>query len=172
MSFAKELYKKDDILQKRPMISRSLPIVATPHERNHEYERNQVHRFKEKTQRDDRDFLIKQISVISLSFTETKWNKEIRVLSLFLFRDESTLHISEACCAYKRVTTHMWMSHVAHMNESRHTYEWVTSHLWMSHVAHMNESWPKCEWVMSHIWLVTHTGPNTLLWHVWGGNNS
>jgi len=72
MSFAKELYKKDDILQKRPMISRSLPIVATPHERNHEYERNQVHRFKEKTQRDDRDFLMKEIKILFVFYKETK----------------------------------------------------------------------------------------------------
>jgi len=30
VSFAKEPYKRDDILQKRPMILRSLLIVATP----------------------------------------------------------------------------------------------------------------------------------------------
>jgi len=30
ISFAKELYKRDDILQKRPIISRSLLIEATP----------------------------------------------------------------------------------------------------------------------------------------------
>ena len=30
-SFAKEPYKKDDILQKRPIFQRSLPIVATPY---------------------------------------------------------------------------------------------------------------------------------------------
>jgi len=29
-SFAKEPYKRDDILQKRPVILRSLPIEATP----------------------------------------------------------------------------------------------------------------------------------------------
>ena len=31
VSFAKEPYKRDDILQKRPMILRSLLIVATPY---------------------------------------------------------------------------------------------------------------------------------------------
>jgi len=31
VSFAKEPYKRDDILQRRPMISRSLLIVATPY---------------------------------------------------------------------------------------------------------------------------------------------
>ena len=31
VSFAKETYKRDDILQKRPMILRSLLIVATPY---------------------------------------------------------------------------------------------------------------------------------------------
>jgi len=30
VSFAKEPYKRDNILQKRPVILRSLPIVATP----------------------------------------------------------------------------------------------------------------------------------------------
>ena len=33
VSFAKEPYKRDDILQKGPTILRSLPIVATPYER-------------------------------------------------------------------------------------------------------------------------------------------
>jgi len=32
VSFAKEPYKRDDILQKRQMILRSLLIVATPYE--------------------------------------------------------------------------------------------------------------------------------------------
>jgi len=31
VSFAKEPYKRDDILQKGPVILRSLPIVATPY---------------------------------------------------------------------------------------------------------------------------------------------
>jgi len=31
-SFAKEPYKGDDILQKRPMILRSLRIIATPYQ--------------------------------------------------------------------------------------------------------------------------------------------
>ena len=31
VSFAKETYKRDDILQKKPMILRSLLIVATPY---------------------------------------------------------------------------------------------------------------------------------------------
>jgi len=32
VSFAKEPYKRDDILQKRPLISRRLLIVATPYQ--------------------------------------------------------------------------------------------------------------------------------------------
>jgi len=32
VSFAKEPYKRDDILQNRPIISRSLLIVATPYQ--------------------------------------------------------------------------------------------------------------------------------------------
>ena len=35
VSFAKEPYKRDDILQKRPIISRRLLIVATPYVRQH-----------------------------------------------------------------------------------------------------------------------------------------
>ena len=31
VSFAKETYKRDDILQQRPVILRILPIVATPY---------------------------------------------------------------------------------------------------------------------------------------------
>jgi len=34
VSFAKELYKRDDILQKRPVVLRSLLIVATPYLRD------------------------------------------------------------------------------------------------------------------------------------------
>jgi len=39
VSFAKEPYKKDDILQKRPMILRSLWIVATPYQTRFDFEK-------------------------------------------------------------------------------------------------------------------------------------
>ena len=44
VSFAKEPYKRDDILQKRPIILRSLLIVATPYENETcEYEKRHTH---------------------------------------------------------------------------------------------------------------------------------
>jgi len=44
VSFAKEPYKTDDILQKRPTILRSLLIVATPYTQTHANERSYRHR--------------------------------------------------------------------------------------------------------------------------------
>jgi len=97
------------------------------------------------------------------------------------------IQINESCPTCERVTTHMWMSHVAHMHESCHTYEggislclpvcyhiqlwWVmiqinescptcervTTHIWMSHVTH--------EWVMSHLWMNHFSASPSLLPH-------
>ena len=52
-------------------------------------------------------------------------------------------HYNESLCAHKRVTLHIWMSHVAHMNESRRTYEWVTSHIHMTHESFTSHMWMK-----------------------------
>jgi len=73
-----------------------------------------------------------------------------------------------------KVSSYIWISHVAQMNKSRHTYEWVMSQKWRSHTTRMNESCHTYEWVMSHIWMshVTHMNESchTYKWvllHIW-----
>jgi len=62
-------------------------------------------------------------------------------------------HMNESRRTYERVMSHVWMMYVTHMNESCHTYEWVMSHICMSHVTHMNESRDTQKCVTSHIWI-------------------
>ena len=136
VSFAKEPCKRDDILQKRLVILRSILIVATPYEKvvsgiwmSHVTHMNEsCHTYE-----------------WVMSYT---WRNYIRDLK-------------ESCHTCEWVMSHIRRSHVTHVNESCHTYEgvmshirtsqmnnksslWVMSHKWMSLVAR--------EWVMSHIW--------------------
>jgi len=94
-------------------------------------------------------------------------------------------HMDESCHTCKRVTSHIWMSHVTfrilrgllgsffhiwmrhvtRMDESCHTCGWIMSHIWKSHVTHMNESRVTNICVirlihMSHIWMSHVTNMN------------
>ena len=70
-------------------------------------------------------------------------------------------HIHICICIshkFRRLMSHIWMSHITRMNESCHSYESVTSRKCTSHVTDMNESCHTYAWVMSHICMshVTH----------------
>jgi len=68
-------------------------------------------------------------------------------------------YINESCHKYlsQRVTSHIWMRHVAH------AYGWVMSQIWMRHIIHMNESWHTCQRDMSlsHMWMSNSTYMNS-----------
>ena len=117
VSFAKEPYKKDYILQKRPIILRSLLIVATPYQRVmlHIWTGLVIHM---------NEFCHAHEHVISHIWT--------------IAPHMQARHVARTC---GWVMSHTWMSHVTHMNESYRTHEWVMSHIVVSHVTHMKESY-------------------------------
>jgi len=118
VSCANETYKRDNILQKRPIILRSLLIVATPYRKE--------------------SCLMNGSCLIWMSHFAHEWVKSQMNEPCRIW----TAHMNEACRvrmshdSYEWVMSHMnelrriWMSHVA--------YEWVMSHMnvtwliWMS----------------------------------------
>jgi len=96
VSFAKEPYKRDYILQQRPMIVRSLLIVATPY--------------------------LGITPVMSDTYESNhtcEWvTSHVRMSQHYSRHHSWVRHIW--------VTSHTWMSHVSRLNESRDTYECVT----------------------------------------------
>jgi len=140
-SFAKEPYKRDYILQQRPIILRSLLIVANPY-----HESSHVH-------------------VLHDSFI-CVWYDSLRVPWLIDMCWMTHSYVWHDSCMYvtwlkvlKCHITHIWMSHATHINESYHTHmnescntcQWVTSHIWMSPVTCKIGPCHTCKWVTSHI---------------------
>jgi len=154
VSFAKEPYKRDYILQKKLIILRSLLIIATPY-----WDMSVICRE-----------VLRQLSHM--------WMSHVARVNESSLYEWVTSHVwmshassvNESCLTCEWVMSHMWMSHVSHVNESCLTCEWVMSHIWMSHGTHMDESSHTCEWVMAHIQMInplhvneswhTHTQPS------------
>jgi len=129
--FTKEPYERDDILQKRPIILRSLLTNGTirmMEEACHTYKWFTSHVTHSNESRHMSEWVMSHI-----------WMSHVT-------------QMNESRHTYECVMSHIWMRHVTHMNASCHTYEWVMSHIWMSHVTHLNESRHTSEWVTSHIW--------------------
>jgi len=83
VSFAKEPYKRDDILQKRPVILRSLLIVATP-------------------------YLISELFNFSISFTAQEWIN--RTLSVHVRVDSRFLVLPGSESTITQITDYMYFS--------------------------------------------------------------
>jgi len=126
VSFAEYSLFYRALLQKRPIILRSLLIVATPyHVDSH---------------------------VWFIANTRTRTSHATHWNQLYQQRMSPVTHMNESRHTHEWVMSHTWMSHVTHMNESCHTQargtptqKWVKSHAEMIHVAHtitshMNES--------------------------------
>ena len=111
-SFAKEPYEKDCNLPKRPIIWRSLLIVATPYD-THEWGVSHT--------------WMSHVTHAREGSMSHKWMSHVT-------------RMNESCHTNKWVMSHIWRSHVTYMNESCPIYEWVMSHIWMSHVPCTNES--------------------------------
>jgi len=191
VSFAKEPYKRDDILQKRPIIFRSLLIVAIP----------------------IRQWLLacKCVTHLNVSCHAYKW-----VMSRIQMRQVA--HTNESCHIYKwgvrqsekngpvfgglfcKSALCLWMKRspmcVGHLSMcvsacvcvcvcvcvrecvcprvqvdtsclyACNTYKWVMSQIQMSHVTHPNESCHIYKWVMSHI-TMRHLTPTCESWHTY-----
>jgi len=117
VSFAKEPYKRDGILQKRPRILRSLLIVTTAY---------LLHTLPKST----RTHLLAQNNVAS---SQAPWEPLQCQGVAAGGRPWWPVNDSWQKC--------MWMSHGTHMDESWHAYGWVMARTWMSHNTHMTESW-------------------------------
>ena len=101
------------LLQKRPIILRSLLIVATPYESSQTCEANTT-QSKKKNQ---------MSRVTEEWFMSHMWMSHVR-------------HMNESCHTYEWVMSHIWMSHGHSFDASCKAYEWVMSHIWTSHVKH------------------------------------
>ena len=117
--FAKELCKRDYVLQKRPMILRSLCVLEVHplarHQTDHTSSLKPWVSFAKEPYK--RDYILQKRSMILRSLC---------VLDLGvdpLARDQT----DDAS------------------DESRHTYEWVTSHVWLRHITCMSKSRQKGE---------------------------
>jgi len=170
VSFAKEPCKRDYILQKRPIILRSLLIVATSY-----------------AWRDSRrKRAVKNCSDIWMCQCISHMNGSCytceRVMSFmnesFRITNESWVYTYEWVMSHIWIgrvphgngSCHTWIGDVAHLMESCCTYECVLSHtsmnsplqqgtcnpVWMSHVTHTHQSCSTYESVMSHIWVMSH----------------
>jgi len=129
VSFAKEPYKRDYILQKRPTILRSLLIVATPYEW-------------------DMSPRATTLGKITLQHTATHCNTRHHTAPhcntlQHTATHRNTLQHSAAHCNTLLPQVANSLGIVTRMNTSCHTYEWITSHAWMSHGTHINVSFHK-----------------------------
>jgi len=110
VSFAKEPYKRDDILQKRPILWSSLLIVATPW-----------------------DIITHKFSRMNVQMSHTRQISHmgwLRLVGSFIIR----IHAWELRYdAYAWVMSHVCVSHTALIDTSRSQYTWVMSHWWLSH---------------------------------------
>ena len=132
VSFAKEPYKRDDILQKRPIILRRLLIVATPYKWMRHFTYDQIH----SNFRHVGCYLIwrSHFTRMHESGHTYEWGMS------HVWMCHVTL-MNDSCHTYECVISHIWMSHRGHKGTREHvTYEWVISHIGMSHVTHINES--------------------------------
>ena len=132
--YAKEPYKRDYFVQKRPIFLLSDNVYASRKKQLLEYVSVMTH------------IWMSHVTCVHELCHTYEW------VMAHIWMSHGT-HMNGWCHTYEWVMSHIWMSHVTHMNELCHTYEWVMSHIWMSHVTHMNESCHTYEWVMSHIWM-------------------
>jgi len=161
VSFAKENYKRDYILQERPIILRSLLIIATP------YLQCACCSLCCNVLQYVLQYSLQWCSVCCSVCCSECCSVEYAVI-YFLISFTSTL--SEPCHTHKWVVAHTQMSHVACMEKKNLFIITVMSYIWISHGTFINESrhiyeWTNlsyttvsdschtCEWVMAHMWM-------------------
>ena len=119
--FAKEPYKWDYILQKRPITLSILLTVATSYTIwTHTDTVNNIPYMVRGCGCGWWFCLFKVICIVMWWVTSHVWVSRV-------------MYVKEACHIYEWVVSYMWMSHVTRMSESCHICEWVMSHVWVSH---------------------------------------
>ena len=78
VSFAKETYKRDCILQKRPIILRSLQIVATSYvSKQYMSKREQKETYKRDCILQKRPMILRSLQIVSTSYVSKKYTSKI-----------------------------------------------------------------------------------------------
>jgi len=153
VSFAKEPYKRDYVLQKRPIISRSLLIVATPHTHTHTRTQTQAHKHAEKSH-----------SVL-WTVESVPWMRPRHPCHTHIshFPHTSAMsHIHHPCHTHIIHVTHT--SAMSHTHQLCHTYIINVTHtsschtyiIYVTHTSAMSHTLQLCHTYMGH---VTHTSP-------------
>ena len=186
VSFAKVRYKRDDILQKRPIISRSLLMVATPYFSHQDvvyvsyllWMGHVPHEWVTSPMKKHAwlSHVTLRISTMNgwtcftslMNGSRPTWNRHVPRRQGALLMNESchvnTSHVPREVLSLMNGSCHVWTSHVPRV--------WVMSHAWLSHVtlristmngwtcviSRTNESRPS--W-WSHVTHITH--PETVL---------
>jgi len=138
VSFAKEPYKRDDNLQNRPMILRSLLIVATP-------------------------YMYEYIASHAWMSHFTHVEGLCHIFEFVVTYLNLSSHIRECVMSHTWFCCHIFDFVVTYLNLLPHIREFVASHTWIccltyvNALRHMNnESLHACGGVMSHIWFCCH----------------
>jgi len=157
VSFAKKPCTRDCILQKRPMIVKSLLIVATPYPLYHTY-MNHVTHMNESCHTHE----------WVMSHVWSRHVTHIRYITHMPNRFRQVWCHTYACIwvmSQTGMSLVTYVSHIFHMNVSYHTYE--SYHMYESY--HTCESCYKYGWVVSHI-CMSHIGMSHVAGvsrHVW-----
>jgi len=136
VSFAKEPYKRDDIVQKRPIIWSILLIVATPY---HVKKSHVTH---------------SPLLIITEHFA-SHMNQSCHTCGRVTWHKNESYHVKKSHVTHSPlliITEHF----ASHINQSWHTCKWVMSHKIGTHVnesCHTKLSHATWKWVMSRILL-------------------
>ena len=106
--YAKEPYKRDYFVQKRPIFL--LGDNVSQKKQLLEYVPVVTH------------IWMSHVTCVHESCHMYAW------VSSYVWRSH-VARMDESCHTYEWVMSHIWLSHVIHINESCHTYKWVMSHI-------------------------------------------
>jgi len=158
VSFAEYRLFYRALLQKRPIILRSLLIEATHIEHPFFFCLAYVchasfWRANREQDRKRMDCCIGPVCLIHACKERARQKENGLLYRYRTYRVFYSLSVLLSLCTRKWGMARIWMSHITHMNEARHTYQWVTAHIWMRHVTHVNEARHIYEWVTRHTWM-------------------
>jgi len=140
VSLAQEPYKTDYVLQKRPINSRSLLIVATPH--THTHTRTQTHAHKHAEKRHSVLWTVKSVP-------RMRPRQPCHTYIHYVTHTSTLSHIHPPCHTHIRIVTHT--STLSHIHPPCHSY--------MGHVTHIRIYCPRYKYMQTYIRVPTVRQP-------------